>query len=78
MKILAKKMTKKEHINYWRESAQHDLEPAESINNQKFLLNKINDFNIQTRYPGYNLKFYKRCNAKYTNEYLASFIKGQK
>jgi len=24
-------MTKEEHINYWRESAQHDLESAEDI-----------------------------------------------
>ena len=24
-------MTKKEHIDYWRESAQHDLESAEGI-----------------------------------------------
>ncbi len=116
-------MTKEEHINYWRESAQHDLESAEDIfdsgrydwclfvghlalekilkaifvdrnnNNmppkihnlvrlaelskiaiddeQKFLLDKINDFNIQTRYPDYNLEFYKQCNSKYTNEYLS-------
>lgn len=115
-------MTKEEHINYWRESAQHDLESAEDIfdsgrydwclfvghlalekilkaifvdrnnNNmppkihnlvrlaelseievddeQKFLLDKINDFNIQTRYPDYKLEFYKQCNTEYTNEYL--------
>jgi HEPN domain-containing protein len=96
-------MTKDEHIKYWRESAQHDLESAEAIfksgrydwclyvghltlekilkaifvdrndNNippkihnlvrlaelsrielndeQKFFLDKVNDFNIQTRYP---------------------------
>ncbi len=116
-------MIKEEHVNYWRESAKHDLESAESIfdsgsydwclfighlalekilkaifvdrnnNNmppkihnlvrlaelskieidedQKFLLDKINDFNIQTRYPDYKLKFYKRCDAEYTNKYLA-------
>ena len=115
-------MTKEEHIKYWLESAQHDLESAESIfdsgrydwclfvghlalekalkaifvdrndNNmppkihnlvrlaelskielddeQKFLLDKINDFNIQTRYPDYKLEFYKRCSEEYTNEYL--------
>jgi HEPN domain-containing protein len=115
-------MTKEEHIKYWLESAQHDLESAESIfdsgrydwclfvghlalekvlkaifvdrndNNmppkihnlvrlaelskielddeQKFLLDKINDFNIQTRYPDYKLEFYKRCSAEYTSEYL--------
>ena len=38
---------------------------------QKFLLDKINDFNIQTRYPDYKLEFYKQCNAEYTNEYLS-------
>ena len=115
-------MTKEEHINYWRESAQHDLESAKDIFNsgrydwclfighlalekilkaifvdrndnkmppkthnlvrltelseieiddeQKFLLDKINDFNIQTRYPHYKLEFYKQCNAEYTHEYL--------
>jgi HEPN domain-containing protein len=115
-------MTKEEHINYWRESAQHDLESAKDIFNsgrydwclfvghlalekilkaifvdrndnnmppkihnlvrltelskieiddeQKYLLDKINDFNIQTRYPDYKLEFYKQCNAEYTNEYF--------
>jgi len=115
-------MTKEEHIKYWRESAQHDLESAGGIfdsgkydwclfvghlalekilkaifvvrndNNmppklhnlvrlaelsnielsdeQKLLLDKINDFNIQTRYPDYKLDFYKRCDAEYTNKYL--------
>ena len=115
-------MTKEEHVNYWRQSAHHDLESAEIIfdsgrydwclfvghlalekilkaifvdrndnkmpptihnlvrlaelskveidDEQKFLLDKINDFNIQTRYPDYKLEFYKRCDAEYTNEYL--------
>jgi len=115
-------MTKDEHIKYWRESAQHDLESAEIIfdsgrydwclyvghlalekilkalfveknnnsippkihnlvrlaelskielnDDQKFLLDKINDFNIQTRYPDYNLEFYKRCNAEYASEHM--------
>jgi len=115
-------MTKEEHINYWRESARHDLESAEGIfdsgrydwclfmghlalekllkaifvdrndndmppkihnlvrlaelskieidDEQKFLLDKINDFNIQTRYPDYKLEFYKTCNAEYTHEHL--------
>ncbi|MBS1257979.1 MAG: hypothetical protein MAG551_01032 [Candidatus Scalindua arabica] len=116
-------MTKEDHIKYWLESAQHDLESAESIldlgrydwclfighlalekilkavfvdrndNNmppkvhnlvrlaelskikldedQKFHLDKITDFNIQTRYPDYKMDFYKRCNLEYTNEYFA-------
>jgi HEPN domain-containing protein len=115
-------MTKDEHINYWRESARHDLESADvifesarfdwslfvghialekilkaifvdkhdndippKIHNlvrlaelsqiqldeaQRLLLDKINDFNIQTRYPDYKMELYKRCNAEYTKEYL--------
>ena len=115
-------MTKEEHIKYWRESASHDLESAESLfesgkydwclfighlvlekilkaifvdkndNNlppkihnlvrlsefskielndqQKFLLDTITDFNIQTRYPDYKFGFYKRCTEKYTNQYF--------
>lgn len=38
--------------------------------NQKFYLDKINDFNIATRYPDYKLEFYKRCSKKYTKEYF--------
>ena len=47
-----------------------ELSRVEIDNEQKFLLDKINDFNIQTRYPDYNLEFYKRCNAEYANQYL--------
>jgi len=115
-------MTKEEHVKYWRDSAQHDLESAESIfdsgrydwclfvghlalektlkaifvdrnddtappkihnlvrlaelskielnNEQKFILDQINDFNLQTRYPDYKLEFYKRCDAEYAKTYL--------
>jgi len=38
---------------------------------QKFLLDKINDFNIQTRYPDYKLEFYKQCDAEFAAEYLS-------
>ena len=47
-----------------------ELSKIEIDDEQKFLLDKINDFNIQTRYPDYKLEFYKRCNTEYTNEYL--------
>ncbi len=115
-------MTKEEHIKYWIETSQHDLESAESIfesgrydwclfvghlalekilkaiyvdtnnnempplthklvrlaelskieldENQSFILDKITDFNIQTRYPDYKSELYKRCNAEYAREYL--------
>ncbi len=116
-------MTKEEHIKYWVEGSQHDLESAESIfesgrydwslfvghlalekilkaifvdrndnempplthklvrlaelskielnENQSFLLDKITDFNIQTRYPEYKSEFYKRCDAEYAKEFLS-------
>jgi len=38
---------------------------------QKFYLDKINDFNIQTRYPDYKLAFYQRCTKEFTQKYLA-------
>lgn len=115
-------MTEDEHIKYWRDSAQHDLESAEIIFNsgrydwslfvgnlalekilkalfvarnnnnippkihdlvrlaefsgltmsdeQRFRLDKINDFNIQTRYPDYKLEFYRRCDEQYARQQL--------
>jgi len=115
-------MDKSEHIRYWLESADHDLETAESMfqtgrydwclfvghlvvektlkaifvdrNNNKMppkthnlvrlaevskievpeqkniLLDKITDFNIQTRYPDYKFDFYKRCTEQYCMEYF--------
>jgi HEPN domain-containing protein len=116
-------MEKEDHIQYWRESAQHDLESAEAIFNsgrhdwclfighlalekilkalfvkrndninppkihnlvrlaelskidldddQRFFLDRINDFNLQMRYPDYKLEFYKRCDAKFANEQMS-------
>jgi HEPN domain-containing protein len=37
---------------------------------QKFELDKINDFNLQTRYPDYKLEFYKMWNLDNTKESL--------
>ena len=37
---------------------------------QKFILDKINDFNLQARYPYYKFEFYKRCTEEYTSEYF--------
>ncbi|MBA3027540.1 MAG: HEPN domain-containing protein [Desulfobacteraceae bacterium] len=48
-----------------------ELSKIELNEDQKFLLDKINDFNIQTRYPDYKLEFYKRCNEIYTKDQLA-------
>lgn len=116
-------MDKLEHIKYWLDSADHDLETAESMfqaakydwclfighlvvektlkaifvdrnnNNmppkthnlvrlaeisgldlsqdQKILLDKITDFNIQTRYPDYKFNFYKICTEEYSQGYFS-------
>lgn len=37
---------------------------------QKFTLDKINDFNLQTRYPDYKLEFYKQADKSFATEYL--------
>lgn len=38
------------------------------------LLNKVNDFNIRSRYPDYKLQFYKTCTKEYTQEHLNKII----
>jgi HEPN domain-containing protein len=113
-------MTKEEHINYWIESAEHDLETSDTLfeadkydwslfighlvlekllkavfvkNNEnkippkvhnlvrlaelslidideerKVLLDKINDFNIEVRYPEYKNELYKTCTKEFAEE----------
>lgn len=34
------------------------------------LLDKVNDFNIRSRYPEHKNQFYKQCNREYTKNYL--------
>ena len=110
-------MIKEEHIKYWLESAEHDLQTAQSLfkaekydwclfvghlvlektlkaiyidrhedklpprihnlvrlgehcqiemrDEQKFFLDQVTDFNIQTRYPDYQFDFYKMCTKEY-------------
>lgn len=113
-------MTKDEHINYWVESAEHDLETSETLfhakkydwalfighlviekllkaifvknnenkippklhnlvrlaelshieidDNKKILLDKINDFNLEVRYPEYKNELYKTCTKEFAEE----------
>lgn len=37
---------------------------------QKKFLVKVNEFNIETRYPDYRMKFYKICDKSFTSKYL--------
>ena len=53
-----------------REIAEIKLEKEEI----KFL-NRVNNFNIRSRYPEYKLQFYKQCTKNYTENYLGEIIK---
>ena len=115
-------MTKEEHIKYWLDSAEHDLDAAATLlaagkydwslfighlvlekvikamfvlNNdnrippkvhnlvklaglskieldekKKLYLDRVNDFNLEVRYPEYKNEFYKTCTKEFTEENL--------
>jgi HEPN domain-containing protein len=52
-----------------KEIANLNLSPEEIS-----LLNKVNDFNIRSRYPEYKLQFYKTCTREYAKNYLDEII----
>ncbi len=35
---------------------------------QKMLLDEVNDFNLEVRYPAYRKEFYKRCSAEFAQD----------
>ena len=43
-----------------------ELCQIEMSEEQKYFLDKVTDFNIQTRYPDYQFDFYKMCTKEYT------------
>jgi HEPN domain-containing protein len=47
-----------------------DLSKITLTDQQKYSLDKINDFNLQTRYPDYKLEFYKMWNQESAKENL--------
>ena len=111
-----------EHIQYWVESAEHDLDSAESLfvagkydwclflghlvlekilkalyvqdnqnqlppkthnlvklaentnivlsADQNFLIDEVNDFNLEVRYPEYKREFYKKCTKNFAEPYF--------
>jgi len=115
-------MTQEEHIKYWLDSVEHDLESSDILykagkydwalfighlviektlkavfvkNNdnkippkihnlvrlselslvnvdedKKVILDKINDFNLEVRYPAYKNEFYKICTKEFAEENL--------
>ncbi len=47
-----------------------ELSNIDLNDDQKFSLDKINDFSIQTRYPDYKMAFYKKCDESYVTAHL--------
>ena len=47
-----------------------ELSGIEINEKQRLELDKINDFNIQIRYPDYRFEFYKKCNQAFAAENL--------
>lgn len=39
------------------------------------LLDRVNDFNIRSRYPEYKIQFYKLCTKEYAKNYFDEIIK---
>lgn len=46
-----------------------EISDVEMDDEQKYQLDKISEFNIQTRYPDYEMEYYKLCDAEYANKY---------
>ncbi len=50
---------------------------------QKLLLDQVNDFNLEVRYPQFKNEFYKKCTKPYTERYfkqiegIATWLKSQ-
>ncbi len=56
-----------------RESSAIKIAEASSLNltdEQKVFLDKVNDFNLETRYPDYKLEYYNSCTKELTDKYL--------
>ena len=75
LKALVVKKTKKEsshshNLLLLMKQAMLDLSQEE-----KDLLDLVNDFNIRVRYPDYKLAFYKKCTRDFTILYLAKIKK---
>lgn len=47
-----------------------ELAKAEATEEQLDLLDRINDFNIDARYPDYKFSFYTTCTKEFTLEYF--------
>lgn len=53
--------------NLLRLAEQGQIELTED---QEMLLDRVNEFNIETRYPQYKNEFYKKCSPEFAEEYF--------
>lgn len=80
--IVLEKTLKGLVVKYTKQQAPyiHDLARLQELSGlalseeEVALLNKINDFNIRSRYPEFKLLFYKICTKQYTKEYLDQIV----
>lgn len=60
-----------EHAPYVHNLLQlQELSGIIFMNEEKDLMDEINDFNIRARYPEYRLEFYKKSNKEFTETYM--------
>ncbi|MCI5115236.1 MAG: HEPN domain-containing protein [Candidatus Electrothrix sp. AW2] len=60
------KLPPKTH-NLLRLAEQSRIELSEE---QEMLLDRVSEFNIETRYPQYKNEFYKKCTSEFAEEYF--------
>lgn len=53
-------MEKQDYINYWIKTSADE--------EQILFLNRVTNFNLETRYPDYKLDFFKSCTKEFAEE----------
>lgn len=47
-----------------------DMAGIDLTEEQKDVLDIVNDFNIRSRYPDFKMEFYRKCTKKYSEKHL--------
>ncbi|MFH1233832.1 MAG: HEPN domain-containing protein [Patescibacteria group bacterium] len=75
LKALFAKKTK-EHAPFTHNLVRlAEISKIKLVRKEADLLKKVNEFNIEARYPEQKLKFYNICTKKYTEEYIKEIDK---
>lgn len=75
LKGIAVEETKREAPCIHNLSKLSDLAKCKLNLEEMNLLDRVNDFNIQSRYPEYKLQFYKQCDREYAKNYIDKITK---